>query len=209
MKPFRSFLCALVVSVGCGCSSVDKDRDECVEHAPASNYVTQDGQPIPANSPLLSQMTPMGPSPQQLPGYPMPSQGGPAQGAIGLGVVKVPIPVPKLFLVPKPAPAQQPIIIQTPPVMGHGYPGMGYPPGPMGYPVAAMPQPQPAPQPGMSPAEMAMLMKMMQAQQAQQALPAQSAPQASPSAEQQALEERARKLEENIDRLTKTLQQGQ
>ena len=160
-------------------------------------------------SPVYAQHAPMYAAPQQYYGVqqsPMiPSGPQEMKSTLGFSVARLPIPVLKLYGVPKPQQAQM-VSVQQPPMMAAPMmmPSMGSPMmmPQMGSPLmmSQMASPQAAPScPSTDSAQTALMMSLLQ--QSQQRNSVQSAP----SYEDAELESRARKLEDRIEALTKAL----
>jgi hypothetical protein len=191
----RKMLILLPVLVAVGCNHCPKLRradcvarqtEECCQESPAC------APQAPAAPPQAQYMAPqpqyMAPQAQYMasPGFAAPPQE--VTGALGLGVIRIPLIIPKMYAVPKPHPPQMVAIQQSPMMM----PQM-------------MMAPQAAPScPSTDSANSALLMALLQAQQQHQ-----NAPPAAPSAEEADLEARALKLEQKIDALTNALEKGQ
>jgi hypothetical protein len=125
----------------------------------------------------------------------MAPQGTEMTNTLGLGVVRLPLPVFKMYSVPKPQ--QQTVVVQQSPMMASPMMAQPMMMAPQMAPMAAQ-----APScPSTDSANNALMMALMQAQQQQ------NAP-AVPAAEDAQLEGRARKLEQRLKSLTDALEKG-
>ncbi|MCY2966420.1 MAG: hypothetical protein NT069_22780, partial [Planctomycetota bacterium] len=144
-------------------------------------------------------------------------QAGETGIALGMSVVRLPIPIPKFYAVPKP-PRTQLVQVQSQPVYTQPVysqpvymnPGQ-YSPPPVAYspPVQASP---PAPSSCQTDNEqlLSMMMALQQQQEQQGRSPAASAsPPPAPAANQADLEARTKALSDKLDRLTEAVKRGE
>lgn len=194
----RMIIGLMLLSITAGCNHCQRwrscrqtcDNQCCQEHPACAPAAAPAAPAAPAAAATPQYMVPQASYMAASPGFAAPPQE--MTGALGMGVMRICIPVPKMYAVPKPQPPQM-VAIQQAPMMA-----------PQMYmsPQAMVPQAAPS-CPSTDAANSALLMALLQAQQQQ------NAPAAAPSAEEADLEARAQKLEQKIDALTEALEKGQ